>query len=53
MYHHKPDEYVRKVQEYIKRYATEEALKDQDEDTSSTESTMSDFSEDETKDIEL
>lgn len=53
MFHHKPDEYVRKVQEYIRRYATEEALREQDEDTSSTESTMSDYSEDETRDIEL
>lgn len=53
MYHHKPEEYVRKVQEYIRRYATEDALNNQDEDTSSTESTMSDFSEDEAKDIEL
>ena len=53
MFHHKPDEYVWKVQEYIKRYATEEALREQDEDTSSTESTMSDYSEDEARDIEL
>lgn len=53
MFHHKPEEYVRKVQEYIRKYATEEALREKDEDTSSTESTMSDYSDDEAKDIEL
>lgn len=38
--------------EYIKKYATEEALKDQEE-MSSSESSISDFSEDEAQDMEL
>lgn len=39
--------------EYIKKYATEEALKDQEEMSSSSESSISDFSEDEAQDMEL
>lgn len=41
--------------EYIQKYATEEALKEQEEGTgdSSSESSMSDFSEDEAQDMEL
>lgn len=41
--------------EYIQRYATEEALKEQEEGAgdSSSESSMSDFSEDEAQDMEL
>ncbi|KAM7325533.1 hypothetical protein ACRRTK_015786 [Alexandromys fortis] len=40
---------------YIQKYATEEALKEQEEGTgdSSSESSMSDFSEDEAQDMEL
>ena len=41
--------------EYIQKYATEEALKEQEERAgdSSSESSMSDFSEDEAQDMEL
>lgn len=41
--------------EYIQKYATEEALKEQEEHggDSSSESSMSDFSEDEAQDMEL
>lgn len=39
--------------EYVKKYATEEALREQEEDQSSSESSMSDFSDDETQDMEL
>lgn len=41
--------------EYIQKYATEEALKEQEEAAgdSSSESSMSDFSEDEAQDMEL
>ncbi|ELK24450.1 Ubiquitin-conjugating enzyme E2 H, partial [Myotis davidii] len=41
--------------EYIQKYATEEALKEQEEGTgdSSSENSMSDFSEDEAQDMEL
>merc|ERR1712112_424137 len=54
MYLHKPDEYKKKVKEYVKRYATEAALKEAEDDAiSSSESSMSDFSEDEAKDMEL
>jgi len=56
MYLHRPDEYKKKVAEYVKKYATEEALRasgDQDDVSSSSESSMSDFSEDEAKDMEL
>ncbi|ETE57505.1 Ubiquitin-conjugating enzyme E2 H, partial [Ophiophagus hannah] len=43
------------LNEYIQKYATEEALKEQEEGTgdSSSESSMSDFSEDEAQDMEL
>jgi len=41
------------LSEYIKKYATEEALKDQEEMSSSSESSISDFSEDEAQDMEL
>ena len=39
--------------EFVKKYATEEALKEQDDDSSSEESSMSDFSDDETKAMEI
>ena len=41
------------VIEYIKKYATEEALREQEHNSSSSESSMSDFSEDEAQDMEL
>ncbi|POI34125.1 hypothetical protein CIB84_002123 [Bambusicola thoracicus] len=55
MYLHRPEEYKQKIKEYIQKYATEEALKEQEEGTgdSSSESSMSDFSEDEAQDMEL
>jgi len=53
MYLHKPEEYKRKVQEYVKKYATEDALRGEEDESDSSESTMSDFSDDETKDMEL
>ncbi|KAG9510348.1 Ubiquitin-conjugating enzyme E2 H, partial [Fragariocoptes setiger] len=53
-YMHKPEDYKRTVQEYVRKYATEEALRDQEDDSSSSsESSLSDFSDDETKDVEL
>lgn len=39
--------------EFVKKYASEEALKEQEADPSSEESSMSDFSEDETKAMEI
>ena len=42
--------------DYVKRYATEEALKEQEAaqaESSDSESSMSDFSEDEAQDMEL
>ncbi|KAG8237656.1 hypothetical protein J437_LFUL017651 [Ladona fulva] len=56
MFLHKPEEYKKKVQEYVKKYATEEALRNQEEQgvlSSDSESSMSDFSEDEAQDMEL
>lgn len=53
LYLHKPEQYKAKIQEYIKKYATEEVLKDQEEMSSSSESSISDFSEDEAQDMEL
>ncbi|XP_022107245.1 ubiquitin-conjugating enzyme E2 H [Acanthaster planci] len=53
MYLHKPEEYKKKIREFVQKYATEEALREQDAQSSSSESSMSDFSEDETQDMEL
>jgi len=55
MYLHKPEDYKKKVSDYVKRFATEEALREteKNEQSSDDESSMSDFSEDETKDMEL
>ncbi|KAF5888729.1 ubiquitin-conjugating enzyme E2 H [Clarias magur] len=55
MYLHRPEEYKQKIKEYIQKYATEEALKEQEEGAgdSSSESSMSDFSEDEAQDMEF
>lgn len=42
--------------DYVKRFATEEALRDRDQDkngSSDSESSMSEFSEDEAQDMEL
>lgn len=41
------------VVEYINKYATEEVLRDQDQQESSTDGEMSDLSEDEAHDMEL
>lgn len=47
----RPEEYKKKVSEYVRKYASEEALRQAEADTnavsSSSESSMSDFSEDE------
>ncbi|KAA0720976.1 Ubiquitin-conjugating enzyme E2 H [Triplophysa tibetana] len=55
MYLHRPEDYKQKIKEYIQKYATEEALKEQEDGAgdSSSESSMSDFSEDEAQDMEL
>jgi len=53
LYLHKPEQYKAKIREYIRKYATEEALKEQEEKSSSSESSLSDFSEDEAQDMEL
>lgn len=41
------------IPECVKKYATEEALREQEEMSTSSESSMSDFSEDEAQDMEL
>ncbi|KAJ8705186.1 hypothetical protein PYW07_011013 [Mythimna separata] len=75
MYLHKPEEYKKKVSDYVRRFATEEALLEKDAITgmggaapassgskpsngnannnSDTESSMSEFSDDEAQDMEL
>ncbi|CAG5117921.1 unnamed protein product [Candidula unifasciata] len=53
LYLHKPEEYKKRVKDYVQRYATEEALRESEQAASSTESSMSDFSEDEAQDMEL
>ncbi|CAH2099010.1 unnamed protein product [Euphydryas editha] len=64
MYLHKPEEYKKKVSDYVRRFATEEALLEKDAITgtgaatrngasSDTESSMSEFSDDEAHDMEL
>jgi len=53
MYLHKPEDYKKKVQEYVKKYATEEALRssigsaeDRNGADTDSESSMSEFSDD-------
>nr|QNL10591.1 ubiquitin-conjugating enzyme H [Laodelphax striatellus] len=56
MYLHRPDEYKRKVAEYVNRYATEEIFRKQATQNASdddSESSMSDFSENEAEGMEL
>lgn len=54
LYLHKPEQYKDRIRDYIRKYATEEALKEQEEmSSSSEESSISDFSEDEAQDMEL
>ncbi|XP_076447350.1 ubiquitin-conjugating enzyme E2 H-like [Babylonia areolata] len=55
LYLHKPEEYKKKVQDYVQRFATEEVLKEQEGggSDSSSDSSLSDFSEDEAQDMEL
>ncbi|XP_071476980.1 ubiquitin-conjugating enzyme E2 H-like [Diadema setosum] len=50
---HKPEEYQKKIREYVQKYATEEVLEEQENPSSSSESSMSDYSEDETEGMEL
>ena len=50
VFFHRPEEYKKKVAEYVRKYASEEALRnlrDPTEVSSSSESSMSDYSEDE------
>ena len=51
LYLHRPEEYKKKVSEYVKKYASEEALRQSEQSaanvSSSDESSMSEFSEDE------
>ncbi|ESN99493.1 hypothetical protein HELRODRAFT_84251 [Helobdella robusta] len=53
LYLHRPEDYNKKVQEYVQKYATEAALREQENVQSSSESSLSDFSEDETQQMEL
>jgi ubiquitin-conjugating enzyme E2 H len=60
LYLHRPEEYRRRVRDYVQKYATEDALKLLDQgqasdssDSDGSESSMSEFSDDETQDMEL
>lgn len=53
LYLHKPEDFKKKVEEYIQKYATEEALRGDEEESSSSASEMSDLSEDEAQNMEL
>merc|ERR1712038_1625929 len=55
MFLHRPEEYKKKVSEYVRKYASEEALRQNNDGgvSSSSESSMSDYSEDEAQDMEL
>lgn len=61
LYLHKPEDYEAKIKDYVKRYATEDALAKHkiqtgngcDESESGEESSISDFSEDEAENMEL
>jgi len=54
LYLHKPEQYKKRVEEYVKKYATEDALKgDGNAGSDSDESSMSEFSESEAQDMEL
>lgn len=61
LYLHKPEDYEAKIKDYVKRYATEEALREQEKlsghgcsnESSEDESSISDFSEDGMEDMEL
>ena len=51
----RPEEYKKKVSEYVRKYASEEALRQNNDGgvSSSSESSMSDYSEDEAQVIKL
>jgi ubiquitin-conjugating enzyme E2 H len=64
LYLHKPDDYVKKIKEYVQRYAKEDQLEENtshlsnkngslEHESDSDESTLSDFSENETETMEL
>jgi len=53
---HVPEEYKKKVIQYVRKYATKDVLLEMDESgesSTSSESSMSDFSDDEAQDLEL
>ncbi|XP_003382994.1 PREDICTED: ubiquitin-conjugating enzyme E2 H-like [Amphimedon queenslandica] len=50
---HKPEDYKKKICEYINKYATEDVLREQGGDSSSDDGETSDLSEDEAQDMEL
>uniref|UniRef100_A0A1A9ZVQ4 Ubiquitin-conjugating enzyme E2 H n=1 Tax=Glossina pallidipes TaxID=7398 RepID=A0A1A9ZVQ4_GLOPL len=53
LYLHERDKYDSKVIEYVQRYATEEALRTAHIESSDSESSMSDYSEDEARDMDI
>ena len=53
MYLHRPEEYRKTVAEFVRLHATEEAREEKSTSASSSASSLSEFSEDEAKDLEL
>ncbi|XP_057296995.1 ubiquitin-conjugating enzyme E2 H [Hydractinia symbiolongicarpus] len=55
LYLHKPEDYKNKIKDYVKKYASADVMAEQEKDDMSTssESSLSDFSEDEAADMEL
>eukprot|EP00118_Oscarella_pearsei_P010021 m.59556 g.59556 ORF g.59556 m.59556 type:complete len:112 (+) comp34887_c0_seq2:1536-1871(+) len=53
LYLHKPEQYKQKISDYVKKYASAVAMEDQDGKSSTSESSMSDFSENEADGMDL
>lgn len=55
LYLHKPEDYKSKIKDYVKKYASPETMQNEEDNEMSTsdESSLSDFSDDETADMEL
>ncbi|XP_065829973.1 ubiquitin-conjugating enzyme E2 H-like isoform X2 [Oscarella lobularis] len=53
LYLHKPEQYKQKIADYVKKYASAEAIKNDEDQSSTSESSMSDFSENEADGMDL
>ncbi|CAB4059487.1 PAN3 [Lepeophtheirus salmonis] len=53
MFLHRPEDYKKKVSEYVRKYASEERKREDDSASSDDESSMSDFSDDQAQDMDF